>query len=48
MNSIILIITLALYTYQVYKLRKEVKDLKEDISAIDNEFWNDDECEEKI
>ncbi len=48
MSNLLLLITVALYTYQVMKLRKEVQELKDDIKCIDISFWDDEECDGKI
>lgn len=47
MNTFLLIFTLFVYYLEVRKLRKEVKEVKMQIS-YDKDFWDDDECEEKI
>lgn len=47
MSSILLIISLIIYSIQVKSLRKEVDDLKKQF-PVDQEFWSDKKCEEKI
>lgn len=47
MSSILLIISLVLYTIQVKNLRKEVDELKKQL-PVDEEFWGNKKCEEKI
>lgn len=47
MSTILLIISIFLYYLEVKKLRRELDDLKEQL-IFDEEFWDDDECEERI
>ncbi len=49
MSSFLLIVSLIIYSIQYKKCRKEIRDLQEKINCIvDQEFWDDEICEEKI
>lgn len=49
MSSFLLIVSLIIYSFQYSSFKKRLEDLESKVMCmVDEEFWGDDKCEEKI